>query len=115
MSDVVFSIFPLIALVLSATSHYIKSILTKPLAEDSTFSWLSVFLCWCLWSFSIYVKAQYPDAGFKFLCDRSRLLFLLLAWIGKKMGYIGKNRLISRSVVARIECSLAQFRRRVFK
>ncbi len=86
ISDVLFSIFPWIVLVLSVQSLY-QEYLKKPLAEDVPLVGLACFFVGAF-GHSAFVKAQYPDAGGNFFAIIVSLV--LMTWIAKKMGYIGR-------------------------
>ncbi len=87
MSEVGFSIFPLIALVLAVQALY-QEYLTNPVSEDIPLVGLACFFVGAF-GHSAFVKAQYPDAGSNFFAII--VAMLLLAWIGKKLGFIGKT------------------------
>ncbi|NAW68892.1 YijD family membrane protein [Vibrio sp. V27_P1S3P104] len=87
MSEVTFSIFPLIALVLSVQALY-QQYLRHPVAEDIPLVSLACFFVGAF-GHSAFIKAQYPDSGSNLLS-----LFIVLAlllWIGKKLGFIGRR------------------------
>ncbi|KWU00040.1 YijD family membrane protein [Vibrio toranzoniae] len=86
MSEVGFSIFPLIALVLTVQALY-QEYLTNPVSEDIPLVGLACFFVGAF-GHSAFVKAQYPDAGSNFFAII--VAMLLLAWVGKKLGFIGK-------------------------
>ncbi|MEH0690470.1 YijD family membrane protein [Vibrio cholerae] len=88
MSEVSFSIFPLIALVLSLQALY-QEYLRHPVSEDIPLVGLACFFVGAF-GHSAFVKAQYPEAGSNFFSIIVSLLLLL--WIGKKLGYIGAER-----------------------
>ncbi|MEH0667758.1 YijD family membrane protein [Vibrio scophthalmi] len=88
MSEVAFSIFPLIALVLSLQALY-QEYLRHPVSEDIPLVGLACFFVGAF-GHSAFVKAQYPEAGSNFFSIIVSLLLLL--WIGKKLGYIGAER-----------------------
>lgn len=88
MSDVSFSIFPLIALVLSVQALY-QEYLRNPVAEDIPLVGLACFFVGAF-GHSAFIKAQYPDAGSNFFAILVSLLLLL--WVGKKLGFVGKPR-----------------------
>ena len=79
MSEVSFSIFPLIALVLSVQALY-QEYLRNPVSEDIPLVGLACFFVGAF-GHSAFVKAQYPDAGSNFFAIVVSLL--LLVWIGK--------------------------------
>ncbi|MCF7488728.1 MULTISPECIES: YijD family membrane protein [Vibrio] len=87
MSEVGFSIFPLIALVLAVQALY-QEYLTNPVSEDIPLVGLACFFVGAF-GHSAFVKAQYPDAGSNFFAII--VAMLLLAWVGKKLGFIGKT------------------------
>ncbi|MYM61465.1 YijD family membrane protein [Vibrio sp. OCN044] len=86
MSEVSFSIFPLIALVLSAQALY-QEYLRNPVSEDVPLVGLACFFVGAF-GHSAFVKAQYPDAGSNFFAIVVSLL--LLVWIGKKLGFMDR-------------------------
>ncbi|MDE1220373.1 YijD family membrane protein [Vibrio aestuarianus] len=88
MSDVSFSIFPVIALVLSVQALY-QEYLRNPVAEDIPLVGLACFFVGAF-GHSAFIKAQYPDAGSNFFAILVSLLLLL--WVGKKLGFVGKPR-----------------------
>lgn len=88
MSEVAFSIFPVIALVLSLQALY-QEYLRHPVSEDIPLVGLACFFVGAF-GHSAFVKAQYPEAGSNFFSIIVSLLLLL--WIGKKLGYIGAER-----------------------
>ncbi|MFA0325334.1 YijD family membrane protein [Vibrio splendidus] len=87
MSEVGFSIFPLIALVLAVQALY-QEYLTNPVSEDIPLVGLACFFVGAF-GHSAFVKAQHPDAGSNFFAII--VVMLLLAWVGKKLGFIGKT------------------------
>ena len=87
MSEVGFSIFPLIALVLAVQALY-QEYLTNPVSEDIPLVGLACFFVGAF-GHSAFVKAQYPDAGSNFFAII--IAMLLLAWVGKKLGFISKT------------------------
>ncbi|KOE81014.1 YijD family membrane protein [Vibrio aestuarianus] len=89
MSDVSFSIFPVIALVLSVQALY-QEYLRNPVAEDIPLVGLACFFVGAF-GHSAFIKAQYPDAGSNFFAILVSLLLLL--WVGKKLGFVGKPRI----------------------
>lgn len=89
MSDVAFSIFPVIALVLSVQALY-QEYLRNPVAEDIPLVGLACFFVGAF-GHSAFIKAQYPDAGSNFFAILVSLLLLL--WVGKKLGFVGKPRI----------------------
>ncbi len=84
MSEVTFSIFPLIALVLAVQGLY-QEYLNHPVSEDIPLVGLACFFVGAF-GHSAFVKAQYPEAGSNFFAIMVALV--LLAWIGKKLGYL---------------------------
>lgn len=84
MSQVSFSIFPIIALVLAVQALY-QEYLSNPVAEDVP---LVALACFFVGAFghSAFLKAQYPDEGSNFIAIV--VVLALLAWVGCKMGYI---------------------------
>ena len=87
MSEVGFSIFPLIALVLAVQALY-QEYLTNPVSEDIPLVGLACFFVGAF-GHSAFVKAQYPDAGSNFFAII--IAMLLLARVGKKLGFISKT------------------------
>ncbi|MCG7491439.1 YijD family membrane protein [Vibrio sp. Of14-4] len=87
MSEVSFSIFPLIALVLSVQALY-QEYLRNPVSEDVPLVGLACFFVGAF-GHSAFVKAQYPDAGSNFFAIVVSLL--LLVWIGKKLGFMDRS------------------------
>ncbi|WP_117236393.1 YijD family membrane protein [Vibrio maerlii] len=87
VSDVLFSIFPWIALILSVQSLY-QEYLRKPLAEDVPLVGIACFFVGAF-GHSAFLKAQHPEAGGNFFAIIVSLV--LMTWIAKKMGYIGRN------------------------
>jgi len=86
MSEVSFSIFPLIALVLSVQALY-QEYLNNPVSEDIPLVGLACFFVGAF-GHSAFVKAQHPEAGSNFFAIM--VAMLLLAWVGKKLGFIAK-------------------------
>ncbi|NVD08145.1 YijD family membrane protein [Vibrio sp. JPW-9-11-11] len=84
MSEVSFSIFPLIALVLSVQALY-REYLTNPVSEDIPLVGLACFFVGAF-GHSAFVKAQYPDAGSNMLAIFITLGLLL--WVAKKLGFL---------------------------
>ncbi len=84
MSEVSFSIFPLIALVLSVQALY-QEYLKKPVSEDIPLVSLACFFVGAF-GHSAFIKAQYPDSGTNFFSIV--IVLLLLAWVGYKLGFI---------------------------
>ncbi|MDN3615488.1 YijD family membrane protein [Vibrio gallaecicus] len=87
MSEVAFSIFPLIALVLSVQALY-QEYLANPVSEEIPLLGLACFFVGAF-GHSAFVKAQHPDAGSNFFAII--VAMLLLAWVGKKLGYMSKT------------------------
>jgi hypothetical protein len=87
ISEVTFSIFPLIALVLSVQALY-QEYLRNPIPEDVPMVGLAAFFVGAF-GHSAFTKAQYPEAGSNFIAIM--VVLVLLFWIGKKMGYILKE------------------------
>lgn len=87
MSEVSFSIFPLIALVLSVQALY-QEYLRNPVSEDIPLVGLACFFVGAF-GHSAFVKAQHPDAGSNFFAIIVSLLLLL--WIGKKLGFMNRS------------------------
>ncbi|MGF1752938.1 YijD family membrane protein [Vibrio makurazakiensis] len=87
MSEVSFSIFPLIALVLSVQALY-QEYLNNPVSEDIPLVGLACFFVGAF-GHSAFVKAQHPEAGSNFFAIM--VAMLLLAWVGKKLGFIAKT------------------------
>ncbi|RTZ13810.1 YijD family membrane protein [Vibrio aquaticus] len=84
MSEVSFSIFPLIALVLSVQALY-QEYLSNPVSEDIPLVGLACFFVGAF-GHSAFVKAQYPDAGSNMLAIFVTLGLLL--WVAKKLGFL---------------------------
>ncbi|MEZ8102807.1 YijD family membrane protein [Vibrio bivalvicida] len=84
MSDVSFSIFPLIALVLSVQALY-REYLSNPVSEDIPLVGLACFFVGAF-GHSAFVKAQYPDSGSNMLAIFITLGLLL--WVAKKLGFL---------------------------
>ncbi|KQB09811.1 YijD family membrane protein [Vibrio metoecus] len=87
MSSVPFSLFALIALVLSVQMLY-QEYLTHPVAEDVPLVGLACFFVGAF-GHSAFIKAQYPQEGSNFLSIV--IVLLLIFWIGRKLGYIGRQ------------------------
>lgn len=87
MSEISFSIFPLIALVLSVQSLY-QGYLQKPVSEDFPLVGLASFFVG-IFGHSAFVKAEYPQSGSNFIAIV--IVLVLMMWIGKKMGYFGRE------------------------
>lgn len=65
VTEVTFSIFPLIALVLAVQMLY-QNYLRNPIAEDLPLVGLACFFVGAF-GYSAFIKAQYPEAGSNFL------------------------------------------------
>ncbi|WP_114767905.1 YijD family membrane protein [Vibrio rhodolitus] len=87
MSEVSFSIFPIIALVLAVQALY-KEYLTNPVSEDIPLVGLACFFVGAF-GHSAFLKAQHPEAGSNFFAILVSMLLML--WIGKKLGYMSKK------------------------
>ncbi|SDH89155.1 Protein of unknown function [Vibrio xiamenensis] len=87
MSEISFSIFPLIALVLAVQALY-QEYLRHPVSEDIPLVGLACFFVGAF-GHSAFLKAQYPEAGSNFFSIMVSLLLLL--WVGYRMGYIGRR------------------------
>ena len=87
ISDVSFSIFPIIALVLSVQALY-QEYLRHPVSEDIPLVGLACFFVGGF-GHSAFIKAQYPDAGSNLIAII--VVMVLILWIGKKLGFIGKD------------------------
>ncbi|MDW6002614.1 YijD family membrane protein [Vibrio mangrovi] len=87
MSEVSFSIFPWIALVLAVQALY-QEYLRHPVSEDFPMVGLACFFVGAF-GHSAFVKAQYPDSGSNFVAII--VVLLLMIWIARKMGYWGKS------------------------
>ena len=87
MSEVGFSIFPLIALVLAVQALY-QEYLANPVSEDIPLLGLACFFVGAF-GHSAFVKAQHPEAGSNFFAII--VAMLLLAWVGKKLGFMSKS------------------------
>lgn len=87
LSEVSFSVFPLIALVLSVQMLY-DGYLKSPVAEDIPLIGLACFFVGAF-GHSAFVKAQFPEVGSNFFSII--VTMLLLAWVGKKLGYINRR------------------------
>lgn len=87
ISDVSFSIFPIIALVLSVQALY-QEYLRHPVAEDIPLVGLACFFVG-VFGHSAFVKAQYPHTGSNLFAII--VVLLLMVWIGKKLGFIGRS------------------------
>lgn len=87
LEQVSFSIFSLIALVLSVQVLY-QDYLKNPVAEDIPLVGLACFFVGAF-GYSAYIKAQYPETGSNFLAIVISMLLLL--WVGKRLGFLNKN------------------------
>ncbi|MDB1122703.1 YijD family membrane protein [Vibrio algarum] len=87
ITEVTFSIFPLIALALSVQMLY-QDYLKNPISEELPLVGLACFFVGAF-GYSAFVKAQYPEAGSNFFAIIVTLLLLL--WVGKKLGFIAKS------------------------
>ena len=87
ISAVPFSIFPLIALVLSVQALY-REYLSQPVAEDIPMVGLACFFVGAF-GHSAFIKAQYPDSGFNMFAIFITLGLML--WIANKLGYFSSN------------------------
>lgn len=87
VTEVAFSIFPLIALVLSVQMLY-QNYLRNPVSEELPLVGLACFFVGAF-GYSAFIKAQYPGAGSNFFAIIVTLLLLL--WVGKKLGFIAKG------------------------
>ncbi len=86
MSQIGFSIFPIIALVLSVQALY-QGYLNNPVSEDIPLVGLACFFVGAF-GHSAFVKAQYPEAGSNML---SIFITLgLMVWVAKKLGFMDK-------------------------
>ncbi|MGY5584044.1 YijD family membrane protein [Vibrio cincinnatiensis] len=88
ISEVSFSIFPLITLVLAVQALY-QEYLRNPVAEDIPLVGLACFFVGAF-GHSAFLKAQYPGTGSNLLS--LLIVLVLLLWIGKKLGFIGRRR-----------------------
>ena len=86
MSEVGFSIFPIVALVLAVQTLY-QEYLNNPVSEDIPLIGLACFFVGAF-GHSAFLKAQYPESGSNFFAIMVSLLLML--WIGKKLGYMSK-------------------------
>lgn len=87
ITEASFSIFALIALVLSAQMLY-QNYLRNPVSEELPLMSLACFFVGAF-GYSAFLKAQYPDSGSNFFAIVVTLLLLL--WVGKKHGYLTKS------------------------
>lgn len=87
VTEVAFSIFPIIAFVLAGQNLY-QEYLRKPANDDTSLVAVACFFVG-LFGHSALVKAQYPEIGSNFF---SILVALgLLLWVGVKMGALKKK------------------------
>ncbi|MBD1558656.1 YijD family membrane protein [Vibrio sp. S9_S30] len=86
VSEVAFSVFPVIALVLAVQNLY-QEYLRHPVSEDIPMVALACFFVGAF-GYSAFLGAQYPESGSNFFSIIVTLL--LLVWVGKKLGYIAK-------------------------
>lgn len=84
MSEVSFSIFPLIALVLAAQALY-QEYLSHPVSEDMPLIGLACFFVGAF-GHSAFLKAQYPQAGSNFFAIL--VVMVLMLWVGLKLGML---------------------------
>jgi hypothetical protein len=87
VTEVTFSIFPIIALILAAQGLY-QEYLRQPETEDTSLIAVACFFVG-LFGHSAFVKAQYPEIGSNFFSIMVALGLLL--WIGIKMGVLKKK------------------------
>ncbi|MDD9176706.1 YijD family membrane protein [Aliivibrio finisterrensis] len=87
VTEVAFSIFPIIALVLAAQGLY-QEYLRQPESEDTSLIAVACFFVG-LFGHSAFVKAQYPEMGGNFFSILVALSLLL--WIAVKMGFLKKK------------------------
>ena len=87
MTEVSFSIFPLIALVLAVQALY-QEYLAKPVSEDIPLLGLACFFVG-FFGHSAFIKAQHPEAGSNFFAILVSMV--LMVWIGKKLGFMEKK------------------------
>ncbi|OCH20677.1 YijD family membrane protein [Aliivibrio sp. 1S128] len=87
VTEIAFSIFPIIALVLAAQGLY-QEYLRQPETEDTSLIAVACFFVG-LFGHSAFVKAQYPEIGSNFFSIMVALGLLL--WIGIKMGVLKKK------------------------
>ncbi|MDP2574848.1 hypothetical protein CW749_21815 [Vibrio sp. vnigr-6D03] len=86
VSEVAFSVFPLIALVLAVQNLY-QEYLRHPVSEEIPMVALACFFVGAF-GYSAFLGAQHPESGSNFFSIIVTLL--LLVWVGKKLGYIAK-------------------------
>ncbi|OCH14441.1 hypothetical protein A6E05_04485 [Aliivibrio sp. 1S165] len=87
VTEIAFSIFPIIALVLAAQGLY-QEYLRQPETEDTSLIAVACFFVG-LFGHSAFVKAQYPEIGSNFFSIMVALGLLL--WVGIKMGVLKKK------------------------
>ena len=87
LNEISFSIFPLIALILAVQMLY-QNYLANPVAEDIPMLGLACFFVGAF-GHSAFIKAKYPEVGSNFFAIVVTLI--LLAWVGKRMGYLAKR------------------------
>ncbi|MGR6860124.1 YijD family membrane protein [Aliivibrio salmonicida] len=88
VTEVAFSIFPIIALVLAAQGLY-QEYLRQPESEDTSLVAIACFFVG-LFGHSAFVKAQYPEIGSNLFSIMVALGLLL--WIGVKMDLLKKKK-----------------------
>jgi hypothetical protein len=86
LTQVTFSIFAVIALVLSVQMLY-QDYLKNQVAEDIPLVALACFFVGAF-SYSAFIKVLHPEIGSNFFAIM--VAMLLLAWVGKKLGDIRK-------------------------
>ncbi|HGF7239072.1 YijD family membrane protein [Vibrio paracholerae] len=89
MSSVPFSLFALIALLVLSAQMLYQEYLAHPVAEEVPLVGLACFFVGAF-GHSAFIKAQYPQEGSNFFSIV--IVLLLIFWIGRKLGYIGKPR-----------------------
>ncbi|AZL85963.1 MULTISPECIES: YijD family membrane protein [Aliivibrio] len=87
VTEVTFSIFPIIALILAAQGLY-QEYLREPKGDDTSLIAVACFFVG-LFGHSALVKAQYPEVGSNFFSILVALALLL--WIGIKVGVLKKK------------------------
>lgn len=87
MSEVTFSIFPWIALAVAVQTLY-SDYLRRPVTEDFPLIGLACFFVGAF-GHSAFLKMQYPHEGTNFFSIM--IVLALLVWIGKKLGFLGKQ------------------------
>ncbi len=87
-SVIPFSIFPLIALVLSAQMLY-QYYLLNPVAEEIPLIGLACFFIGAF-GHAAFLKSHYPEMGSNFFSIL--VCLVLLFWVGKKLGYLTKRK-----------------------